>query len=246
MVANDKGDPKQGCEWLKNRVGIQFKTLDTLEVAQTSEVAADNQFLHPIYRTFQQAVIECLPTALDHLRFLAWSLENRDEPFPYAQFTVVRTAITAASTAAWMLNGSDAAERRIRALEFYLKDFKSNAAWMDTVKGQPQLQNLSAADQARADAERAVLETRQDLVVQMANSLLNPQPPLTRKTLDRTSDTKMVSIAGSHCRSRPQHPDRSDHDSAQPPRDRCASGAAFTKDRQFVAPRHLDQFPPHR
>jgi hypothetical protein len=28
-----------------------------------------------------------------------------------------------------MLSGVDATERRIRALEFYLKDFKSNVAW---------------------------------------------------------------------------------------------------------------------
>jgi hypothetical protein len=47
---------------------------------------------------------------------VAWSLQKRDEPFPYAQFTVVRTAITAASTALWMLSGSNADERRIRGL----------------------------------------------------------------------------------------------------------------------------------
>ncbi|SPM43617.1 hypothetical protein MNAB215_5843 [Mycobacterium numidiamassiliense] len=200
MSANGAADEptvEQGYERLKTRVGTQLETLLGLEVAQTSEVAADNQYLHPIYRTFQQAVIECLLTALDHLRFLAWSLQNRNEPFPYAQFTVIRTAITAASTALWMLSGSNADERRIRALEFYLKDFKSNASWIDTVKKQPQLQNLSPADQIRADAERAVLDTRQDLLVQMANSLLNPQPPFTRQTLERTSDTKMVTIAGS-------------------------------------------------
>lgn len=195
-MSNDKGDPKQGCEWLKSRVGTQLETLDALEVAPTSAVAADNAYLHPIYRTFQQAVVECLFTALDHLRFLAWSLENRDEPFPYAQFTVVRTAITAASTASWMLNGINAVERRARALEFYLKDFKSNASWMDTVKDQPPLQNASAAVLAKFASDRATLETRQDLVVQMANSLLNPQRPFTRRTFDRTSDTEMAKIAG--------------------------------------------------
>jgi hypothetical protein len=37
---------------------------------------------------------------------------------------------------------------------------------------------------------------RQDLIVDMANALLNPQPALTRRTLARTSDTEIVRLAG--------------------------------------------------
>jgi hypothetical protein len=40
------------------------------------------------------------------------------------------------------------------------------------------------------------LDARQDLIVQMANSLLNPPTPLTRRSFDSTTDTKMVTIAG--------------------------------------------------
>lgn len=198
MTKDAETPVEQGYQWLKDRVGAQSEVVLALEVAPASEIASDDQFLRPIYRTFQQAVIECLLTALDHLRFLAWSLENRDEPFPYAQFTVIRTAITAAATASWMLHGSDAAERRARALEFYFNDFKSNASWMDTVKDQPPLQNASAAVLAQFASERAMLDTRRDLIVQMANALHNRQTPFTRRTFGQstTSDTEMVRLAG--------------------------------------------------
>lgn len=119
-------------------------------------------------------------------------------PFPYAQFTVVRTAITAAATASWMVHGSDAEERRARALEFYFNDFKSNALWMDTVNNQPMLQNASAAVLGKIASERAMLDTRRDLIVQMANALHDRQIPFTRRTFGQntTSDTEMVRIAG--------------------------------------------------
>jgi hypothetical protein len=189
---------QDGYEWMDNRVGAALATVLGLEVAATSEIAADDPYLHPIYRTFHQDVVQCLLTALDHLRFLVWSLQNRDEPFPYAQFTLIRTAITAASTALWPLNGNTRDERRIRALEFSLKDIRSYAAWVDTVRAFPQNQNLSAVDQARADAEAVEMDRRQDWIVQQANSLLNPTTPITRRSFaNRTSDTEMVKIAGS-------------------------------------------------
>lgn len=73
---------QEGYEWLESRVGAALQTVLGLTVADTSEIAADNQYLHPIYRTFQQGVVECLLTALDHLRFVAWSLRERMSHFP--------------------------------------------------------------------------------------------------------------------------------------------------------------------
>jgi hypothetical protein len=144
-----------------------------------------------------QAANECLLTALDHLRFVGWSLIERGEPLPYAQFTVVRTAITAGATAMWMLSGDNASERRIRALEFYLNDFKSNVAWIDTVKQQPPYQTAPAPEQKAMNDDRSVMLLRQNLIVQMANKLLNPEKPFTRSTLARrTKDSDMVKLAG--------------------------------------------------
>jgi hypothetical protein len=187
-----------GYEWLQARVGAALEKVLGLNVADTSQIAADDLYLHPIYRTFHQDVVQCLLSAFDHLRFLAWSLQNRDEPFPYAQFTLIRTAITAASTALWLLSGSTPDERRIRALEFSLKDIRSYVAWVDTVKVFAQNQNLSAAEQAKLDAEGVEMRNRQDWIVQQANSLLSPTRPFTRGNFaQRTSDTEMVKIAGS-------------------------------------------------
>jgi hypothetical protein len=94
----DERSAQQGYEWLNDRVGAALETVLGLEVAPTSEIAADDPYLHPIYRTFHQDVVQCLLSALDHLRFLVWSLKNRGEPFPYAQFSLIRAAITAGST----------------------------------------------------------------------------------------------------------------------------------------------------
>lgn len=186
-----------GCDQLLDRVGPLLEAVTGLEVAATSEMAADDSYLHPIYRTLQQAVRECLLVALDHLRCLAWSLQRLDEPFPYAHFSGIRTAITAASTALWMLSGSDATERRMRALEFYAKDYDSYSRWMQTVSGQPAYRNASTEELERNRAERDEVSRRQDLIVDMANTLVNPQRPFDiRSLVGRTSDTRMVAIAG--------------------------------------------------
>lgn len=193
MSNGDEPTVQHGYGWLNDRVGAALETVLGLEVAPTSEIAADDSYLHPIYRTFHQDVVQCLLTALDHLRFLAWSLRNRDEPFPFGQFTLIRTAITAASTALWLLSGETRDKRRIRALEFSLNDIRSEVAWVNTVRAFPQNQNLSEG-QAWADE----MERRQDWIVDQANSLLNPPTPFTRRTFARrTSDTDMVKIAGS-------------------------------------------------
>ena len=193
MANGDGPTVHDGYEWLNDRVRNALDTVLGLEVAPTSEIAADDPYLHPIGRTFHQDVVQCLLSALDHLRFLVWSLKNRDEPFPYAQFSLIRTAITAGSTALWLLSGDTRDERRIRALEFSLKDIRSETAWVTTVRAFPQNQNPSAEDLARLEE----MERRQDWIVEQANALLNPTPPFTRRTFaKRTSDTAMVKTAG--------------------------------------------------
>jgi hypothetical protein len=185
---------QQGYEWLGDRVGAALETVRGLDVAATSEIAADDAYLHPIYRTFHQDVVQCLFSSLDHFRFLVWSLKNRDEPFPYAQFTLIRTAITAASTALWLLSGDTRDERRVRALEFSLKDIRSELAWVNTIKAFPQNKELWTQDQPKADE----MKRRQDWIVEQANSLLNPPAPFTPASFaNRTKDTDMVKIAGS-------------------------------------------------
>ncbi|MCV7442032.1 hypothetical protein H7K33_07330 [Mycobacterium paraense] len=195
MANGDEPPVQQGYEWLENRVSAALETVLGLEVAATSEIAEDDAYLHPIYRTFHQDVVQCLLSALDHLRFLSWSLRNRNEPFPYAQFTLIRTAITGGSTALWMLSGSTRDERRIRALEFSFKDIRSEVAWVDTVRAFPQNQDLNGEDHQEWADE---MGRRQDWIVEQANSLLNPTTPLTRRSFAKqcTTDTEIVTLAG--------------------------------------------------
>lgn len=190
---------EDGYAQLKERAGKAIERLLAVEVSSSSVMTADDLFFHPIYRTFSQGIVECLFSALDHLRFLAWSLENREQPFPFAQATLIRTTITASSTALWMTTGSTDVERRSRALEFNFNDLKSHLGWMDTLAADPKNQQHPATEQAQFDALRAELEKRIDWVLQEATTLLGRSTPFTRNTYggQATTETRIVQIAGS-------------------------------------------------
>lgn len=184
---------QDGYRWLEDHIGAEFKKLLGLQVAPTSEIAANDSYLDPIRRTYEQDVVECLVSALDHMEFLVWSLKSREEPHPYAHFTLIRTAITAASTAMWLLCGATRDERRVRVLEFCLKDIRAYVDWIGTVSVFPKNQVPSDAEKDEIDK----LTFRQAWIVEQANALLKPTKPLTPATFARrTSDTEMVRIAG--------------------------------------------------
>lgn len=189
---------EEGYTWLKDRTGNALTRLQAVEASDTSVIIADDLYFHPIYTTFQQGVVQCLLSALDHLRFLAWSLENREHPYPYAQATLIRTAITAASTALWMASGSTAAERRLRALEFNFKDLKSHLGWLNTLAADPKNQPFPPTEQAVFNSQTVELERRLDWIVQEATSLLSRATPFTRNSYSgqTATDTKIVQTAG--------------------------------------------------
>lgn len=191
---------QDGYESLNTRAANAINRLTSIKAADTSALTADDLYLRPIDRTFRQGIDQCLLSALDHLRFLAWSLMNREHPYPYAQATLIRTAITGASTALWMMTAPTVGERRLRALQFNFSDLRSNLAWMDTVASEPHHQQRSASEWAQFNAVRAARETRLDRMVQEANTLTNPQTPYTRRTFKNsiTTDSEMVKAAGAH------------------------------------------------
>ena len=61
---------------------------------------------------------------------------------------------------------------------------------------QPQYETASTDELAQFDVHRTEMVRRRDLIVDMANALLNPDPPFIRRTFGRTSDTEMVRLAG--------------------------------------------------
>lgn len=198
---NSDGPPthQDGYEWLSTRAANAIDRVTSNDPSDTSALVADDLYLKPIDRTFRQGTDQCLLSALDHLRFLAWSLKNREHPYPYAQATLIRTAITAASTALWMLSGNTADDRRSRAMQFNFSDIRSQLGWLDTVAAEPKNQQRPAAEWTQLNTIRTAQESRLDWIVQEANALLSPQIPYTRRTYKNsiTSDTEMVKIAGS-------------------------------------------------
>lgn len=109
---NANGGPtiEEGYAWLNDHTGNALTRLLAIKARDTSVIIADDLYFRPIYTTFKQGVVQCLLSAVDHLRFLAWSLENREHPYPYAQATLIRTVITGASTALWMASGGTPTE----------------------------------------------------------------------------------------------------------------------------------------
>jgi hypothetical protein len=137
-------------------------------------------------------------SALDHLRFLVWSLKSRDEPYPYAQATLIRTAITGAATALFVVSGNTPLERRCRAMEVMFKDLKSQLSWMTTAAAEPMNQQRPPTEWAAFETQRTEVQRRQDWIVQQANTLLLPDTPFTRRSYGQktTSDSDMVRAAG--------------------------------------------------
>lgn len=190
---------EQGYEWLSERAANAFERLNAIQIVEGSPIIDDDQFFHPIYRTLSQDVTQCLLSALDHLRFLVWSLKTRDKPYPLAQATLIRTAITGAATALWMVSGSTPLDRRCRAMEFMFNDLRSQLIWMNSTLDEPMhRQEKSPEEIARFEAWKSDVERRLDWIVQQANTLLTPPKPFARGTYkgNTTSDTDMVKAAG--------------------------------------------------
>lgn len=189
---------EEGYAWLRDQTGNALTRLQEIERSDSAVIIADDLYFHPIYTTFQQGIVQCLLSALDHLRFLAWSLENREHPYPYAQATLIRTAITAASTALWMASGTTATERRSRALEFNFKDLKSHLGWLNTLAADPINQPFPPADQAAFDARTIEIDRRLNWILQEATTLQSRATPFTQNTYSgqATTDTRMVQLAG--------------------------------------------------
>lgn len=187
-----------GYLWLAERTKAAVARLAAIALSATSPLNADDQYFHPIYRNFRQNVEQCLYSALDHLRLVAWSLQNRESPHPFAQATLIRTAITGASIALWMISGGTPEGRRERAMEFCFNDLKSERTRIDTLATDPKNLQEWAPYQASVDAHRADIETRLDWIVQQATTLLAPPIPFSRTTYTRTitNESDIVKIAG--------------------------------------------------
>ena len=185
---------EQGYENLSTRVASDVRSLEAIKVEPGSPVSDENAFLAPIYRPFALCTKQPLGSALDHLELVAETLKSKGEPHSFAEATLIRTAITAASYALWMLS-DDADERRYHALQFAFKDYDGWSSYVRT-----EGQNPETPDPARyaADAAEAIAEfdRRRDWIVTQAN-VLTGESWTVRQFRDRLpSDTAVVEQAG--------------------------------------------------
>jgi hypothetical protein len=189
---------EQGYEWLSDRIADAIERLTSVSVADNAVILDDDKFFHPIHRTLSQDVAQCLLSALDHLRALVRGLKDREKPYPYAQATLIRTAITAGATGLWLVSGSTATERRCRAIGFMYHDLKSQLTWMATTATEPMHQKRPAAELTHFDNWRADIERRIAWILQEATTLLNRPTLFSRREFgDQTAtDREMVEAAG--------------------------------------------------
>jgi hypothetical protein len=106
-----------------------------------------------------------LGSALNHLQLVGETLSDRGEPHPFAEATLIRTAITAASYSLWTLH-DDATERRNRALQFNFKDLDGWGGYYRTDRQDP-----AATEDDRAKANDVIVDARRrkEWIVELPN-----------------------------------------------------------------------------
>ncbi|MFT9536221.1 hypothetical protein ACM0AX_23490 [Mycobacteroides abscessus subsp. abscessus] len=95
-----------------------------LQGAIASPIEIDNQYLRtvPVSQSIQEFVRIPLESAIDSLGLVADTLNTVGAQHLYAENSLIRTALTGASFALWMLNDDDPNIRRARVLRFAFKD----------------------------------------------------------------------------------------------------------------------------
>ncbi|WP_454163552.1 hypothetical protein [Gordonia iterans] len=155
-------------------------------------MAADDQYLEPVKRTSQEYVWQLLGSAIDHLRLVGESGQRQQESNPFAFCTLIRTAITTASTALWILGADDRATRKKPDLQVVAADYASYIRFRDTVK-----QGMSTPEEAAAfDREGDILDERDGSIIAEYVAPTAKRRTTLRQVEGEVSDTAMVKSAG--------------------------------------------------
>ena len=183
--------PEDGYGMLGDRVTNGLKNLEAITVEPGSAVADEDAFLKPIDRTFALCTKLPLGSALDHLLLVAETLSSKGQPHAFAESSLVRTAITAASYSLWMLQ-TDPTTRRARGLQFNFKDFEGYIGFLQTVTDGPALPDV---DRAQAAEAIGGLRDRLDWIVEQANALAGAAQTMRQFRNDLPRDTRVVEEA---------------------------------------------------
>jgi hypothetical protein len=197
---------EMGYGWLGDRVAKAMQDAKAMRPVPGSIAANEDPYFRPACRTFEHCIMAPLHSALDHLELVAETLNNRAAPGPYAESTLIRTAITAASTALWMLMPDDTPERRRRTLEFIFRDVDGYLSHLRQVRSE----GFPEDDEQAAEIDRIIVEMPADRLEWIVARLNELSPlgskaehgatPITVEGFRRgrpykTTDTKIVTEA---------------------------------------------------
>ncbi|MEY1677895.1 hypothetical protein AB4Z55_27370 [Gordonia sp. ABKF26] len=165
--------------------------LQSITVQPGSEIAADNAYLNPVKRTFEEYVWQFLGSAIDHLRLIGEAGSRQPVTNPFAFATLARTAITTTATALWSLD-SNQATRRVRILEVIAKDYASYEDYRRTVE--PKF--TSPEEVRKFDDETQELNRRASWLLAEYKSATGKTPTKLKSIGADVTDTLMVKAAG--------------------------------------------------
>ena len=200
MIAGVTDDAifEMGYGWLRDRVAKGMQDVKAIKPSPGSVAAHEDAYFRPVYRTVEHCIMAPLHSALDHLELVAETLNNRSVPGPYAESTLIRTAITAGSTALWMLAPGEVTERRRRTLEFIFRDVDGYLSWLRQLK----TEGFPVDEDQAAELDRIIGEMpaeRLEWIVARVSELSPEGVPVTveqfRGRQYKTSDTKIVTEA---------------------------------------------------
>jgi hypothetical protein len=193
-MADQEISVEQGYQNLLILVKNNLKDLLTITVEPGSVVAIEDALFMPapLYRGFQLCTKQPLASALDHLQLVGETLNHKGEPHAFAESSLIRTAITAASYSLWLLLPNDQPERRFRALQFIFKDCDGFTGFLRTYRNDP-----AGTKDDRADAEKVLggLGKRREWIVEQANTLRGETKTVREFRKALPSDTDVIEQA---------------------------------------------------
>ncbi|MFE0752165.1 hypothetical protein [Gordonia sp. NPDC058843] len=166
--------------------------LQSITVQPGSEMAADNAYLDPVERTFEEYMWQFLGSAIDHLRLIGEAGSSQPTTNPFAFATLARTAITTTATALWFLD-SNQATRRVRILEIIAKDYASYEGYRRTVEP-----GFTSPEEVKEFGdETQELNRRASWLLAEYKSATGKTPTKLKSIGADVTDTMMVRAAGS-------------------------------------------------
>lgn len=172
---------------LAEKIDEGFEYCMDLEPAPGSALASDDEYLAPHQRMFSELIQFRLLAAFDHLELVVTARSEDGNVHAFAQTSLLRSVITASSTALWLGLGTTE-DRRMKALQLIAKDHKEHRAFLNTLKRDP-----NAHEPADVEAELQTINAQAKAVFGAARLL---DPDLKKNQLEGLTEVAIINGAG--------------------------------------------------